>query len=60
MKNMTIKINKIFESGTHLPVLKAMLECFEPAGILELGAGENSTKFFYGYNKRVVYVETDK
>ena len=49
--------------GTHIPVLKAVLKCFEPVGILELGTGEKSTLLFYKYGheygKEVVSIETD-
>ena len=57
---MKIEPNKLFAMGTHTPVLKAIIECFEPTGILELGIGENSTKVFYDCDKRVVSVETDE
>lgn len=50
---------KLFNMGTHIPVLKAILEAFEPTGILELGIGENSTRMFYQYNKPLISIETD-
>lgn len=46
--------------STHVPVLKAVLECFEPTGILELGAGGESTPVFYEYGKKLVSIETDE
>lgn len=51
--------NLAFEYGTHLPVLQAILEVFQPQGVLELGAGKFSTPLFYHYGKTLVTLETD-
>lgn len=48
-----------FEYGTHLPVLKAIIDVFQPRGVLELGAGRFSTPLFYHQMKTVVTVESD-
>jgi hypothetical protein len=53
-------INVAFEYGTHLPVLKSIVEVFQPRGVLELGAGKFSTPLFYHHVKKVVTVETDE
>ena len=57
---MKIKAHKLFAMGTHIPVLKALIECFEPTGILELGIGENSTRLLYEYGKRLISIENDR
>jgi hypothetical protein len=53
-------VNLAFEYGTHLPVLKAVVEVFQPRGVLELGAGKFSTPLFYRHVKKVITVETDE
>jgi hypothetical protein len=52
-------VNLEFEYGTHLPVLKSIVEVFQPRGVLELGAGKFSTPLFYHQVEKVVTVETD-
>ena len=52
-------VNLAFEYGTHLPVLKSIVEVFHPHGVLELGAGKFSTPLFYNNVKKVVTIETD-
>jgi len=51
--------NRDFLFGTHLPVNKAILKIFQPSGILELGAGKNSTPLFYNYGKQLISIESD-
>ncbi len=53
------QINVAFEYGTHLPVLRSIVEVFHPRGVLELGAGKFSTPMFYQSVKHVVTVESD-
>lgn len=56
----TFLTDKNFTLGTHQPVIKAVLEIFNPSGILELGAGLKSTPIFYKHNSNVVSIESDK
>ncbi len=48
-----------FKYGTHRPVLQALLEVFQPHGVLELGAGTVSTPLFYDYGKKLISIETN-
>jgi hypothetical protein len=48
-----------FKRGTHLPVLQAILETFQPHGVMELGAGQNSTPYLYEHAPKLVTIETD-
>ena len=45
--------------GTNIPAIKSILETFEITGVLELGAGLNSTKIFYESNIPTTSIETD-
>lgn len=51
---------KEFSMGSHLPVLHAVLETFQPTGIMELGAGIKSTPLLYDYGKKLISIESDK
>jgi hypothetical protein len=51
--------NAAFEYGTHLPVLRSLVEVFHPRGVLELGAGKFSTPYFYHNVENVVSLEND-
>ena len=50
---------KEFTLGTHLPILRAVLDVFKPKGIMELGTGLKSTPFLYSYNSTLLSVESD-
>jgi hypothetical protein len=52
-------IDPAFEYGTHLPVLKSILETFHPRGALELGAGRYSTPLLYHHVDRLVTIDND-
>lgn len=52
--------NKSFTLGTHQPVIKSILEIFNPSGALELGTGLKSTPIFYKHEGKVVSIESDK
>ena len=58
-KHLNQPADLIFRYGTHLPVLKSMLEVFQPRGILELGAGKVSTPLFHEYGKKLITIETN-
>ena len=51
---------KEFKWGSHKPILQAIMEAFDPTGILELGCGNYSTKFLYSFNKPLTSIDTDK
>jgi hypothetical protein len=51
--------HQAFDFGTHVPVLKSILEVFQPTGILELGAGKVSTPLFHQCGSRLITVETN-
>jgi hypothetical protein len=59
-QNWNPTADRSFRYGTHVPVLQAMLDVFQPSGILELGVGRNSTPLFHEYGKRLVSVETNR
>jgi len=49
-----------FRWGSNIPVIKSIMEYFNPTGVLELGVGRNSTPVIYEYNKKLISIETDK
>jgi len=56
-----MKIDKDYSWSTHIPLLNAILDVFNPQLILELGMGLYSTKLFLDYNpKRLICIEQDK
>jgi len=58
-KSFTTMTNeKTWEWASHQPLIKAVLELYKPAFILELGIGENSTPLFAGLN--YIGVENDR
>ncbi len=52
--------DRSFEYGTHLPVLRSLLDVFQPHGVLELGAGLHSTALFHRSVKELVSIETNE
>ena len=48
-----------YEWSTHQPLLKAVMELYKPAFVLELGMGDNSTPIFLNYKTKLLSVEND-
>lgn len=48
-----------YEWATHQPLIRAVMDLYNPQFILELGAGEYSTPLFLEYNVTVISVESD-
>ena len=46
--------------GSHVPINKSILETFDITGVIELGAGYNSTQMFFENNSKVLSIETSK
>lgn len=48
-----------YEWSTHQPLIKAVMELYVPAFVLELGMGDDSTPIFLKYNSKLLSVEND-
>ena len=48
-----------YKWGSNIPVIKTIMEFFNPSGVLELGIGKYSTPLLYSYNKKLISIETD-
>lgn len=48
-----------YKWGSNRPVLKSIMDFFNPSGVLELGIGKYSTPLLYKYNKKLISIETD-
>jgi len=46
--------------GSHVPINKTIIEFFKVTGVMELGAGYNSTPMFFQHSPYTVSIETDK
>jgi len=55
-----MNINNGYEWSTHQPIIKAVMELYTPAFVLELGIGDNSTPVFLNYKTKLLGVESDK
>lgn len=53
------KLKRYIRWGSHVAIHRAILKSFPITGILELGAGLNSTKEFFSSGKLVVSIEND-
>jgi ubiquinone/menaquinone biosynthesis C-methylase UbiE len=49
-----------YEWATHQPLIKAVMELYKPAFVLELGSGIYSTPLFLSYGVEFVTIENDK
>jgi len=49
-----------YKWASSIPVIRSIMDYFNPTGVLELGAGKNSTPVIYEYNKKFISIETDK
>jgi len=56
---MDAKLLFDYRWGSNRPVLKTIMNFFNPSGILELGVGKYSTPLLYQYNKKLISIETD-
>lgn len=57
---LDVNQQKSIRWGSHIPLNKALLQTFPITGVLELGAGFNSTPLFFDKLNYVVSIESDK
>jgi hypothetical protein len=50
----------IWQTSTHQPVIRAVMDLYRPAFVLELGIGNYSTPIFKEYDIELMSVENDK
>ena len=55
-----MNLNHMKTWGSHVPVNKSIMEFFDITGVMEIGAGYNSTPVFFKNAPYVVSIETDK
>jgi hypothetical protein len=55
-----MNIENFYEWSTHQPLIRAAMELYKPAFVLELGLGVHSTPIFLEYETTLLSIENDK